>query len=349
MPPIPHDSLLYLIVFGPRFGESLTLRIPPSTWIVVDGCRMGQLAPAAQLLRDHRARWSCIVLTHAHLDHTLGLDDVLSHDGNGPIGCFAPVVSDPSSWMRSSDPERHLRMGTTEHVLAAIRDRWRVDPSSRWDLKQGEAKQVGEAELLPLWPDAATAASARGVPEDAHNRLSTPLLVRWRHVTLLLGADLPTAEWAQVGMRWTDLNRHAGFKAPHHGSPGSISAVYGACPSGHRRLWILTPWQLGRGKLPRFEDGQGVDQLLGFEPEIHLTSLPADYDLPGPPPFRTTRGELRDGTRPRPINRAVGPLRLASRQPTNPDLSAGFVSASFRPDGSLEGLNYGRGSIVISP
>jgi len=31
-------GLLYLIVYGPGFGESIVLRDPAGAWIVVDGC-----------------------------------------------------------------------------------------------------------------------------------------------------------------------------------------------------------------------------------------------------------------------------------------------------------------------
>ncbi len=39
MTPELEDGLLYCIVFGPGFGESILLRNPEHDWVVVDGCR----------------------------------------------------------------------------------------------------------------------------------------------------------------------------------------------------------------------------------------------------------------------------------------------------------------------
>ncbi len=117
------DGLLYLIVYGPGYGESVVLRDPAGTWIVIDGCVIDGRSPAAELLREHEAAWSCVILTHPHLDHALGLDRVLEQPGAGPIACAAPAVRRPETWLHSADAETHLREGTVEHVLATIQDR----------------------------------------------------------------------------------------------------------------------------------------------------------------------------------------------------------------------------------
>lgn len=171
------DASLVVIVFGPGFGESIAIRVPPDTWIVVDGCKTGEVSPAAQLLADHHKSWSCVVLTHRHEDHSIGLDDVLAQDGTGPIGCAAPLIDDPENWTKSDDAEFHLIKGTTEHVLATINDRWRANPSTRWELSKGSVQTVGDAVLTSLWPDATALSEYRSVDT---NSLSSPLLVRWK-------------------------------------------------------------------------------------------------------------------------------------------------------------------------
>src|SRR5947209_18609826 len=116
-------GLLYLIVFEPGFGESILLRIPPSDWVIIDGCTVGKSCSPFELLKAHNARWSCVVLTHLHADHTRGLKEILAHSGNGPVGCTMPLLAD-SMRDDSLDAECHLDSGLTEDVLAAIDDIW---------------------------------------------------------------------------------------------------------------------------------------------------------------------------------------------------------------------------------
>ncbi len=144
------DDRLYLYVFGPGFGESIVLRFPGGTWMIVDGCRIAGRSPAAELLDREGALWSCVALTHPHLDHAAGLDVVLGLPGEGPVGCASPRLEDPGLWSGSSDPERHLRSGALETVMAAIHDRWSTDPDSRWLLRRGDERQVGPARVRVL-------------------------------------------------------------------------------------------------------------------------------------------------------------------------------------------------------
>ena len=265
-------DLLYLVVFGPGFGESILLRVPPSDWVVVDCCMSGAFCPPLDLLRAHNARWSCLVLTHPHTDHSNGLDQVIHHGGEGPVGCV-PVWFTSSQWEKSPDPERHLAEGINEHVLAAIDDRWDKDPKAHWELQQGDARKIGGALLTPLWPDKASISESDRIKDP--NRLSTPILVEWEELRILLGADLPAGPWAQIGGLWSDLGKHAALKVPHHGPTNSISAVFAA--GEPERLWVITPWNRGP-TLPRFEDGQGVDRLLDFVKELNLTGLPSQRE-----------------------------------------------------------------------
>lgn len=75
------DELLYLIVYGPGFGESSVLREPEGSWVVLDGCLARNRSCPAELLAQHGAAWSGIILTHPHRDHALGLDSVLDRPG----------------------------------------------------------------------------------------------------------------------------------------------------------------------------------------------------------------------------------------------------------------------------
>jgi hypothetical protein len=108
------------------------------------------------------------------------------------------------------------------------------------------------------------------------NTLSVPLAIDWCGTRVVLGADLPATEWQQIVK---DLPRaspgdHHALKIPHHGSKAAQHELLADPPDGRERCWVLSPWKLAGGTLPRFEEDEGVDLMLRRVPEIHLTSLP---------------------------------------------------------------------------
>lgn len=70
------DDTLFIACFGPGFGESIVIRVPPDNWIVVDGCQENKLSPAVELLDEAEANSRLVLLSHPHLDHVHGLDKV---------------------------------------------------------------------------------------------------------------------------------------------------------------------------------------------------------------------------------------------------------------------------------
>ena len=192
------DGLLYVIVFGPGVGESIVLRIPPTTWVVVNGLLHEDVSPAAKLLEELDVAWSGVVLTHDHKDHAPGLASVLSHIGNGPVGCAKLFLDAFREKHNLDDGLRLDETGTAEQTLSKIDRRWFDDRESKWDLKPGDTRTIGGSRLTPLWPD------VNMLPRYApgmENAFSTPMLVEWEKVRLLLGADLPTEHWGSVVQR----------------------------------------------------------------------------------------------------------------------------------------------------
>lgn len=334
-----HD-LLYLIVYGPGFGESIVLRDSVGTWIVVDGCLANGKSSPAELLAQHDAAWSGVVLTHPHMDHALGLDSVLEHRGSGPIGCAAPTLRDPEVWQKSQDPEAHLREGAVEHVLSVIQDRWTADPECRWEMNRGDVRRFGELELTVLHPHQELAANHPTVP----NRLSTALLVTWRDVRLLLGADVPSLDWENIAEDFDGLGRHAALKFPHHASAGSVHVSWGRGP--RNRIWIVTPYNRGQ-KLPRYEEDQGLAWALKYVEKVHLTGLPVRHELQGRVPYETTRAALATGSDPVAQTRTLGKLRFELRSEPTQAADACFVAAGFDMEGNLQDLQHGPGALVV--
>lgn len=334
-------GLLYLIVYGPGYGESVILRDPAGTWIVIDGCVVDGRSPAAELLREHQAAWSCVILTHPHLDHAIGLDGVLELPGSGPIGCTAPAVRPPQAWLTSADAERHLREGTVGHVLATIHDRWTSRSGCRWEMRRGDERRWGELTLTVLHPDESTIATRPSNP----NRLSSGLLADWRGLRLLLGADVIAEDWEGVAASVGRLASHRALKFPHHGAAGAVHASWGAGTKD--RLWVVTPYNRGH-KLPRFDDGHGVAWALECVEKVHLTGLPVRHDLQGKVPYVTTRQALRDGRNPAPEGQHLpGGLRFSLQADLSGTWDACVVAAGFDERGALVDLQHGPGALVV--
>lgn len=341
-------DLLYVVVFGPGFGESIVLRIPGEAWIVVDGCQFGATSYPANLLREDGKRWSCVILTHPHLDHASGLEAVIDgpSEAGSILGCVEPTLPSPKRWTRSKDPVRTLMTGSLEATLARIRSAWNAaTPAGRWDMRAGDKRSIGQATLQVLHPPAALVGS-RKKPADP-NRLSSPLLVSWEDVRLVLGSDLPESEWKAAKEVEPELERHAVLKIPHHGSARALHVSFlGRDGASRERIWVATPWNRGR-RLPRFEDGEGLSRLLNHVDAVRLTGLPVSHDLQLPSPTRATRQQLRDGTQPRPHRRKLpGDLLVhdvrPSREPTC------WVAVGLDARGNVKDERFGAGSVVVT-
>ncbi len=139
-----------VIVFGPGYGESVVLRVPPDEWIVIDSLTMepSEISPAVETLKAHNARWTGVVLTHRHADHAAGLRALLEAEGTGRIGCVAPYVAPPATWTTSDDAEVHVQSAAVEDALAAIQYQWETNATSRWELLAGDTHTFGEAKLV---------------------------------------------------------------------------------------------------------------------------------------------------------------------------------------------------------
>jgi glyoxylase-like metal-dependent hydrolase (beta-lactamase superfamily II) len=141
-PPL-RDDLLYLMVFGPGFGEAVVLRIPGGHWVLIDSCTIEGRCPSLQVLDLEEGAWSYAFLTHPHFDHIRGFDRILDRQPAGVVGCADPRVLDWRKWSDSPDAEELLERGLLEQVMATIHTRWSGDAASRWLLRRGDCRTIG--------------------------------------------------------------------------------------------------------------------------------------------------------------------------------------------------------------
>jgi hypothetical protein len=330
-------GLLYLYVFGPGYGESIAIRLPPDSWLVVDSLRCQTIGedwnPALELLTHHGARASAVALTHPHNDHARGLIQILDRRLPGaPVGRTDELALPDATWRQDSDAREVLDTASVAALLNRIDEIWGAEPASEWRLLEGETRQVGEASIEVLHP-----LPGERAPAGDLNRISSPMLVSWHECRLLLGADLPVVGWRAIAKRLSGPERLASsqaLKVAHHGSKGAQHASATGNPPPNDRACVVTPFNRGR-PLPSYADGHGIDNLLRTHRSVAVTSV-----LPAARGMRTPRAKMR------PRQEHFGDLTLTMELKPPPP-SQSWIAYAFDRDGKREGEWCGEAAGVV--
>jgi beta-lactamase superfamily II metal-dependent hydrolase len=352
-PALREVSGLQLFLFGPGTGESIALRSEGSGWIVIDSLqrRDGHVVvnPALELVRADDAELSCVVLTHPHADHAGGVADLvaLAMESNAVVSSVDEFIRTPRDWdadpVIGEDTGAVGEYGKVETATAAIRRSWRLGRAIPWKIVAGDSMTFGDVRLTALWPDQATAAAWNGRRSTA-NTVSTPHLVEWHDLRLLLGADLPCAQWRQVAAEGhgVPLHEHGGCKLPHHGSIGAREDVWAAGQAS--RSWALAGYSNGDKKLPDLAPGGGAETLLEDVERLALTALPFATHLPAGAWSLTPAAALR-ARRP---GRESAQWGTADEPPRSGPMD-GWVKLTFQPDGSADVQLGNRAVTLVRP
>lgn len=336
-------DLLYVFVVGPGTGETVLILIPPERWVIIDSFKYGRPSrPAAgAIVSRYGGKVTLLALTHPHRDHYPGFLDLIDRYGDAVIGCVHPGDSSTTGYL-PTDAMAALKEGV-KPTYTRIWDEWTVDPTRRWDTFRGMHRFVGEALVTALHPVRPVNPAHWG--HDS-NSISSAMLVEWRGLRLLLGADVPNTEWPGIGADFPGLSTHAAMKVPHHGSREAIHEIFADGTPG--RVWVITPF--GRLRLPRADDfaatgtePEGLNLVLSSVSQVRLTSLPFRHQREFESPCMTTRGEIRDKTHPVPSN-----IREEAFMATDAPLDRQIVVA-FDRNGRLVNGWYGCGSALVSP
>jgi beta-lactamase superfamily II metal-dependent hydrolase len=354
LPELPPDQLS-VVVFGPGFGESIVVYAPPGEWLIVDSLvdpadsspvdPANSANPAIRLLHEHRAEPAALLLTHPHEDHAAGFDVLVERWAGSKIGYLSEHISPSGDRLIDQDFERSLRTGLAEHAASAVLDAWDRSPDRKWDLLPGSTIDLGQATVTVLGPSKRALKRATARKKVDANTLSVPLAIDWCGTRVVLGADLPATEWQQIV---NDLQRanpgdHHALKIPHHGSKAAQHELLADPLDGRERCWVLSPWKLAGGTLPRFEKDEGVDLMLRRSPEIHLTTLPFVTSLPHGI-SRASRAEIAETTS---RNRfGAEDMVLLNHAPPVTSEEA-WVAVSYAANGGLSTRVAGSASLTV--
>lgn len=343
LPDLPPGHLAVL-AFGPGIGELVLVRVPPGSWLVLDGCGAGDTDYAAAALEHYgMARPSAIVLTHPHDDHCRGLAGLI--EASTPpdrketwprIGMVLPPGSDVAG--RSGG----FIAGATLQAIAAIESRWSASPACRWNVNAGDAEPLGDARLRVLSPQADVRADqlARWQAGRSFNKniVSTALLLEWRGRRVVLGSDLvetPAHGWSHSLLLDPDLGDHDYLKVPHHGSDEALHDDL--LRTGGRvldPLRVLTPYSPGR--LPKFAAGLGAGRIVSLGGTTYLTGLPRSHRAQSGQPERRALAELA----------SHGDITF---RPTTSGFPDCYVLVSIPPGGGAPVVTQGPGSMQVVP
>jgi hypothetical protein len=340
------NDRLHVVVFGPGYGESVAVYIPGGGWLICDSLSSAHgsadFVPASELLTGRREQAAVLILTHPHDDHVAGFDRLVQRFAGGLVGRVGIEIPG-DGFTEGDDAARVLATSNRAKALAAISSHWQRNPEARWEMSADDPPlQIGEATVEVLHPDNDYVQRGKPDPTQAPNAYSTPVLICWEQTRILLGADLPNAQWERVlgKAREQELADHHGLKVPHHGSTRSLPAEL--VRAGDRdRIAVLAPWHVGGNILPKLGDTGGIAWLLARRSAVSLTSpgRAITTELPRPVPFNDFTAAIER----RPLPGGVGAVEL--KHSYSPDES--WVAATFNRRGDIDAVEFGRDACVI--
>ncbi len=324
---------LYLFALGPGFGETVLLRVPPDFWIVIDSFRARNTPTAQQVLDRYLGKAKLLILTHPHEDHVCGFVDLIDNNANAQIG-FVNLREVAQSQGVSNDP-----MSKFCNNAKKTYDRVHQEQQSRsgaiWKTLRGQQIKIPDGQIESLHPSLPIPHAY--LQSCGCNELSSPMLLEWHQLRLLLGADLTNehGHWDEIGASYPTVGRHMAAKIPHHASRESLCDSFGN--GSPDRCWVATPYNRGRKKLPRFDTAQGVELILAsYVDELNVTSLPYRHVEELQSPLAIQRNVVASGT-----------PALSPNPPVADELERGIV-LGFDMNGTIMERRYGRGTLRIS-
>lgn len=330
-------------LFGPGFGECIAIHLGDNRWITVDSCthpftKRPAVLDYFDLLGVNPAEdVTKVIATHWHDDHVRGLSDLYSACTSADFICSNAVGS--KEFLTLLETHKNLMMEMTsglsefQRILSTHIRRTGGPPAYACVDRRLFHATVAEypCTITALSPsDHAYEEALRSigalipVPNQPKRRLSAfhpnhAAVVLWVSVgnlSILLGADLEeqgsrhTGWSAIIGSNLRPEGKASLYKVAHHGSKTGHHPDIWSTLLDNTPVAVLTPFERGSVKLPKVEDRDRICQYTDSA-YISLASLrqrPIKRD-------HTTRKFMRRfGLDPKPIQSAIGHVRMRARQ-----------------------------------
>ncbi|HVE76919.1 MAG TPA: ComEC/Rec2 family competence protein [Actinomycetota bacterium] len=223
----PTPNAAQVVFFDVGQGDSALVRSPRGATVLIDGGLDGRRV-VRKLDRLGIRKIDLVVMSHAHLDHASGLEEVL---GSMRVGAF-------------------LRPGTAhplERKLAGIGESMVAEAGNRIDLADLEIFVLGPAPHQRLEVDPGGDGEGTTL-----NDASLVVRIEWKESCALFTGDVEEAGQQELLDKSRSLLRCDILKAPHHGSakllpefveavdPEVVSVSVGPNTHGHPSRYALT-------------------------------------------------------------------------------------------------------------
>lgn len=304
----PKTAEVEVSFFGPGYGESIVIHLGNNEWMIVDSCveEEGGTPSSLKYLRhlkiDPARAVKIVVATHWHDDHIRGLSEIYRECKSAKFCCSMALSKEQFKILTYLYGDDHIggpsglkefknifeirrirkKNGETDfNYSIANRRIWfreqRLPSEPKCEIY---ALSPADIEVELALKKISSLIPVEGEPKRKIGRFKPnyAAVVLWISVgntTILLGADLektkdPGTGWSTiVSSKEKPSGKASVFKIPHHGSSNADYPSLWSIMLFEQPFAILTPFDLGRTKLPKKTD---VRRICRRTPHAYSTS-----------------------------------------------------------------------------
>ena len=293
----PADDEVELTVFGPGYGEAISVHVGDGNWLLIDSCYSPQSKIPASLEYLQRigvpySNVHTIVASHWHDDHVKGLSKIVESCSNATLYISGVFDNNEARAFLSAYGGRAVAnhtAGAKELFSAISASKRDVNPTLHKTLIWEDVVQGRNMRAVAFSPTPAASAQSRAqmaqylpeihspikqVPELKPNLEAIVIHINLGDDAILLGSDLEdhgALGWSSIlDNTWCLSNQCASvYKIAHHGSStGDHSKIWSKLLT-KTPLAALTPFVKGSVKLP---DPTDLIRILGNTKEAYISS-----------------------------------------------------------------------------
>ncbi|MBC8444377.1 hypothetical protein H8D83_02205 [Candidatus Woesearchaeota archaeon] len=300
-----NDSLINIIFFGPGYGESILLYLPGLGWGIIDSCsvkiKKEKINPALEYLKSQKVKnLAFLILTHPHLDHYKGLEDILYYF-MGAIDriCYysgagleeyarylirKKIINEPGLLGLKNILDLFQKAKESGSNLMRLAERTQIIRKKHYgnhmiemiSLSPSENSEREYCERLYNCIPIDKPASIKDLKKSDQNLISSAIWCEIDDKRFVFGSDLENHSSRHSG--WNGVlnnkdvpNLSALFvKIPHHGSPNAYNDnIWRVFSKDQKPLSVVTPYSKTTALRP---DPNTIKNISKFSKDIYVTS-----------------------------------------------------------------------------